>query len=752
MRRQLGWLCVLPVIAALTPQASVYAATPSFASVMQNALSSGESLTTSSGQQITLPPQPLPAQSSAASAGGVQAVSSTPDYPLATWNPANLNNFSWANRPHDYPVQLIVIHDIEGTYATAIADFQDPNFAASADYVVSDAGQITQMVHEHDIAWHAGNWDYNTRSIGIEHEGYAYVLPTWYTTAMYQASAHLIASICSRWGVPMDRNHVIGHYQVPDPNNPGLYGGSDHHTDPGPNWDWTYYMGLAQSYASALPSPPVMGPDPVAVNGFTSASVTWQPAQTCQPTAKPITGYTVTSTPASVTQNLPATATSATFNNLTPGTSYTFTVTATDADGTDSLTTNAVIPGHCGSANLTSAPALSRPYGTTVQFTSSSTGCPNPLYQFWVQLPGSTTWNLGQDYSSSATFNWRTTAPVLGRYYFMARARDSSSAGDTTDTLGPYDTFTTTTFTVTAAACASVTETAAPASPQASGTQVTFTAGATGCPNSLYQFVMRPASQSSWQTVQAYSNSPSYIWNSTGAAPGTVYFGVWARDVTSPAAYDTVTSIPFVVGPAGSCASVSISGSPASPQFSGTHVAFTAVAAGCSHANALYQFVMRPASQSSWQVVQAYSTGASYSWNSTGAAPGTVYFGVWAKDASSPLNYDAVASTPFAVNSASCASVSITASPTSVANGSGTHVTITGAGSGCTNTTPRYQFLIRPASSSTWQVVQGYSTSATYDWNSTGAAAGTVYFGVWAKDASSSAPYDTVASTQVTVS
>jgi N-acetylmuramoyl-L-alanine amidase len=750
MRRQLGWLCVLPVIVALTPQASVYAATPSFTLAMQNALSSGESLTTSSGEQITLPPQPLPAQSSAASAGGAQAVSSTPDYPLATWNPASLNNFSWANRPHDYPVQLIVIHDTEGTYATAIQEFQDPTFAASAHYVVSDAGQITQMVHEHDIAWHAGNWDYNTRSIGIEHEGYASG-PNWYTPAMYDASAQLIASICSRWGVPMDRTHVIGHFEVPDPDNPGLFGGSDHHTDPGVNWNWTYYMQQAVADAKLLPSPPHMGPDPVAVNGFTSASVTWQPAQTCQPTAKPITGYTVTSTPASVTQNLPATATSATFNNLTPGTSYTFTVTATDADGTDSLTTNTVIPGHCGSANLTSSPASPGPYGTTVQFTANSRGCPNPLYQFWVQLPGSTTWNLGQDYSSGATFSWRTTAPVLGRYYFMARARDSSSAGDTTDGLGKYDTFTTTTFTATPASCASVTETAAPLSPQAPGTQITFTASASGCPNALYQFVIRPASSSTWQVVQGYSTSATYNWNSAGAGNGTVYFGVWAKDSTSPASYDAVTSIPFAINP-GSCGSVTVSGAPASPQLSGTHIAFTAVAASCTHPNPLYQFVMRPASSSTWQVVQGYSTSATYNWNSTGAAPGTVYFGVWIKDAGSAFAYDAVASTPFAVQSVSCASVTVSAAPSSIAHGSGTHVTITGTAAGCTDPSPLYQFVMRPATSSTWQVVQGYSTSTTYNWNSTGAAAGTVYFGVWAKDANSSAPYDTVASTPVTVS
>src|SRR2546427_11461949 len=279
---------------------------PFVATQIYDSLRSGESRITSTGEQITLAPQSVPPQGSAAPISGAQTISSTPDYPGATWIAANPANYSYANRPHDYPVQLIVIHDIEGSAGSAIQRFQDPTAEASAHYVVSDAGQIWQMVHEHDIAWHAGNWDYNTRAIGIEHEGYAYAQPTWYTPTMYQASAKLAASICSRWGVPMDRNHVIGHAEVPDPNNPGLYGGADHHTDPGPYWDWSYYMGQAVYYAGLLPSPPHMGPDPVATNGLASATVTWQPAQSCR---KPITGYTVTSTPATTTQNLPATAT-----------------------------------------------------------------------------------------------------------------------------------------------------------------------------------------------------------------------------------------------------------------------------------------------------------------------------------------------------------------------------------------------------------------------------------------------------------
>ena len=295
--------------------------------------------------------------------------------------------------------------------------------------------------------------------------------------------------------------------------------------------------------------------------------------------------------------------------------------------------------------------------------------------------------------------------------------------------------------------CSSVTVSAAPTT-VSSGTHVTVTAVATGCPTSpLYEYWVRPATSSTWQMVQAYGTSATYDWNSTGAAPGTVYLGVHARDAGSPAAYDAVASTPVTVT-APSCTSVSVSALPTSVS-SGTHVTVTASATGCTN-SPRYEFWLRPASSSSWQLVQGYGTSATYDWNSTGAAAGTVYLGVHARDANSTAAYDAVASTPVTVTTPSCASVSISASPTSVAHGSGTHVTITAAATGCTNS-PRYEFWLRPASSSTWQLVQGYGTSATYDWNSTGALPGTVYLGVHVRDANSTASYDAVASTPVTV-
>jgi N-acetylmuramoyl-L-alanine amidase len=178
-----------------------------------------------------------PAGTAQATAGRVRPAvlnATTVDYPSATWAPASTANYTASNRPTSYPIQLVVIHVTQETFADTIKLFQDPAHAAAAHYVVRSAdGAIDQCVREHDIAWHAGNWDYNTRSIGIEHEGWV-DQPSYFTTAMYHASAALTASICNKYGIPKDRTHIIGHYEVP---------GTDH-TDPGPYWDWVRYIRL----------------------------------------------------------------------------------------------------------------------------------------------------------------------------------------------------------------------------------------------------------------------------------------------------------------------------------------------------------------------------------------------------------------------------------------------------------------------------------------------------------------------------
>ncbi|MGW2106901.1 N-acetylmuramoyl-L-alanine amidase [Streptomyces sp. NPDC001948] len=158
------------------------------------------------------------------------------DFARAQWIAASSANWRRADRPDDYPIDRVVIHVTQGSYRSAVKVFQDPGHGAAAHYVVRKDGHVTQMIRELDVAFHAGNRSYNERSVGIEHEGFV-DRPQDFTAAMYGASARLTAAICGRYGIPVDREHIIGHVEVP---------GTDH-TDPGKHWDWDRYLKLVRA-------------------------------------------------------------------------------------------------------------------------------------------------------------------------------------------------------------------------------------------------------------------------------------------------------------------------------------------------------------------------------------------------------------------------------------------------------------------------------------------------------------------------
>ncbi|MFD4033557.1 N-acetylmuramoyl-L-alanine amidase [Streptomyces sp. NPDC058637] len=155
------------------------------------------------------------------------------DFADARWVAASEANWRRADRPEDYGVDRVIVHVTQGSFASAVKVFQDPAHQAATHYIVGQNGRVTQMIRELDVAYHAGNRSYNERSIGIEHEGFV-DRPQDFTPEMYAASARLTAAICARYGIPVDRDHIIGHVEVP---------GTDH-TDPGPHWDWPRYMNL----------------------------------------------------------------------------------------------------------------------------------------------------------------------------------------------------------------------------------------------------------------------------------------------------------------------------------------------------------------------------------------------------------------------------------------------------------------------------------------------------------------------------
>ncbi|WP_055586379.1 N-acetylmuramoyl-L-alanine amidase [Peterkaempfera griseoplana] len=158
-------------------------------------------------------------------------------YPTTHWIPASPSNYTVSSRPTSYAIDRVVIHVTQEYFQDARHIFEDPARQVSPHYMLASAdGYVAQFVREKDIAWHAGNWSYNTRSIGIEHEGWVDD-PSWFTDVMYRQSAQLTAALCTRYGIPKDRTHIIGHSEVP---------GTDH-TDPGPYWDWTTYMAYVRS-------------------------------------------------------------------------------------------------------------------------------------------------------------------------------------------------------------------------------------------------------------------------------------------------------------------------------------------------------------------------------------------------------------------------------------------------------------------------------------------------------------------------
>jgi N-acetyl-anhydromuramyl-L-alanine amidase AmpD len=165
------------------------------------------------------------------------------DYRGARWVAASSANFRWADRPDDYEIDMVVVHVTQGSFDSAVKVFQDPEHGAASHYIVGQDGRVAQMIRELDVAYHAGNRDYNERSIGIEHAGFV-DRPQDFTDAMYTASARLTAGICRRYDIPVDREHIIGHVEVP---------GTDH-TDPGPHWDWDRYLRLVREARTATPA------------------------------------------------------------------------------------------------------------------------------------------------------------------------------------------------------------------------------------------------------------------------------------------------------------------------------------------------------------------------------------------------------------------------------------------------------------------------------------------------------------------
>ncbi|MFD9004996.1 N-acetylmuramoyl-L-alanine amidase [Streptomyces sp. NPDC059582] len=225
-----------------------------YANDVFDVLRGGEQRTTDAGQVVSLAAQPALAPDTAqlgrtglrkAAADGTECPKSV----SCEWIPApyeefgdnDYGNHDLGDRPASQGIRYIVIHDTEGAWDGVLNLVQDPTYVSWNYTLRSTDGHIAQHVKAKDVAWHAGNWYVNAKSVGLEHEGFLASPDAWYTEAMYRSSARLVKYLARKYDIPLDRQHILGHENVPGPTTstiPGM------HTDPGPYWDWRHYFEL----------------------------------------------------------------------------------------------------------------------------------------------------------------------------------------------------------------------------------------------------------------------------------------------------------------------------------------------------------------------------------------------------------------------------------------------------------------------------------------------------------------------------
>lgn len=116
----------------------------------------------------------------------------------------------------------VVLHIMGGSIGSCDNWFSQSISHVSAHYGIGQNGEIHQYVKEENQAWANGGrnkptWqlikpeDPNQYTIAIEHEGNEYSV---WSDAMKDASSNLIQQICARYNIPIDRSHIIGHYEI----------------------------------------------------------------------------------------------------------------------------------------------------------------------------------------------------------------------------------------------------------------------------------------------------------------------------------------------------------------------------------------------------------------------------------------------------------------------------------------------------------------------------------------------------------
>lgn len=142
--------------------------------------------------------------------------------PPLSWVPSP----NYSERARGTTLDLIVVHDTEGGYGSAVSWFANRHSQVSAHIVLKEDGtQATQMVPYSLKAWHCAA--FNSRSIGLEMAGFA---KAGYGEHEWAVAARIVGFLLHRFKIPAQWSHggegpgFCRHYDL------GAQGGN--HTDP----------------------------------------------------------------------------------------------------------------------------------------------------------------------------------------------------------------------------------------------------------------------------------------------------------------------------------------------------------------------------------------------------------------------------------------------------------------------------------------------------------------------------------------
>lgn len=114
-------------------------------------------------------------------------------------------------------VDHIILHHFASKGFAGVLDmWARAKRAASCNYAVSNEGELVSVVPEELRSWSVANAAWDSRSITFEIEnertGDASGWPV--SAAAHEKVAMAVADIARRYGIPIDREHIIGHREV----------------------------------------------------------------------------------------------------------------------------------------------------------------------------------------------------------------------------------------------------------------------------------------------------------------------------------------------------------------------------------------------------------------------------------------------------------------------------------------------------------------------------------------------------------